>query len=314
MQWAWSYLTYRSQGVYIEGTLSTLLGLEAGVPQGSILGPLFYTIVTNELPQVVHQADCPLRTDQGAAIFSIQCSECGGLCCYADDSTYTVSGKDPVQLSKKLSDKYSVMADYLAANKLKVNDEKTHLLVMTSRQKRKYVNTSSMSITTPTATVTPSSVERLLGAYIHQDMRWKEHIMTNEDSLIKSLNKRQAAIKKISSLASFKSRKMIANGIFMSKLIYLMPVWAGCEDYLCRALQVIQNKVARSVTKRNIFTPTKTLIKECGWLTVKQLMVFHSLVQLHKTVQSKTPEYLYTRVITQLSLLDNGRTYNYDTR
>ena len=124
-----------------------------------------------------------------------------------------------MQLSRKLSDKYSVMADYLAANKLKVNDGKTHLLVMTSRQKRKYVNTSSMSITTPTATVTPSSVERLLGAYIHQDMRWKEHIMTNEDSLIKSLNKRQAAIKKISSLASFKSRKMIANGIFMSKLI-----------------------------------------------------------------------------------------------
>ena len=55
-------------------------------------------------------------------------------------------------------------------------------------------------------------------------------------------------------------------------------------------------------------------MKECGWLTVKQLMVFHSLVQLHKTVQSKTPEYLYTRVITQLSLLDQGRTYNYDTR
>ena len=123
VQWAWSYLTYRSQGVCIEGTLSSLLALEAGVPQGSILGPLFYTIFTNELPQVVHQADCPLKRDQDAAIFSIQCSECGGLCCYADDSTYTTSGKDPVQLSQKLSQKYSVMADYLAANRLKVNNE-----------------------------------------------------------------------------------------------------------------------------------------------------------------------------------------------
>ena len=100
------------------------MALEAGVPQGSILGPLFYTIFTNELPQVVHQADCPLKRDQDAAIFSIpiQCSECGGLCCYADDSTYTTSGKDPVQLSQKLSQKYSVMADFLAANRLKVND------------------------------------------------------------------------------------------------------------------------------------------------------------------------------------------------
>ena len=259
-----------------------------------------------------------LRRNQEAAIFSIQCPECGGLCCYADDSTYTISGKDPLQLSQKLSEKYTVMAEYLTANKLKVNDDKTHLLVMTTRQKRRHVDTNIMTIITPTATVTPSSVERLLGAHIHEDMRWKEHLMTNEDSLIKSLSKRQVAIKKISSVASFKSRKMIANGIFMSKLIYLMPVWAGCEDYLARALQVIQNKVARSVTKRNTFTPTKMLMKECGWLTVKQLMEYHSLIQVHKTIQNQTPSYLYNRVSSQLSLLgeaeEQRRTYHYQTR
>ena len=41
VQWMWSYLTYRSQGVYIEGSTSRLLPLEAGEPQGSILGPVF---------------------------------------------------------------------------------------------------------------------------------------------------------------------------------------------------------------------------------------------------------------------------------
>ena len=39
-QWVWSYLTYRSQAVYIEGSLSGILLLEAGVLQGSILGHL----------------------------------------------------------------------------------------------------------------------------------------------------------------------------------------------------------------------------------------------------------------------------------
>ena len=47
VQWIWSYLTYRSQRVYIEGSLSGHLPLEAGVPQGSILGPVLYTIFTN---------------------------------------------------------------------------------------------------------------------------------------------------------------------------------------------------------------------------------------------------------------------------
>ena len=102
--------------------------------------------------------------------------------------------------------------------------------------------------------------------------------------------------------------------MFMSKLIYLMPVWAGCEDYLTKALKVIQNKVARSVTKKDIFTPTKVLMKECGWLTVRQLMVYHSLIQVHKTIQHKTPAYLYERVTSQLSLLETGNPYYYKTR
>ena len=77
IQWIWSYLTYRSQAVYVEGSLSSLLPLEAGVPQGSILGPVLYTIFTNELPQVVHEASCPVRGLEGADMFTIQCQECG---------------------------------------------------------------------------------------------------------------------------------------------------------------------------------------------------------------------------------------------
>ena len=97
------------------------------------------------------------------SIFSIQCQDCGGLCYYADDSTYTVQGKDPQQLTDKLSKKYNVMADFLTDNKLKVNDDKTHMLVMTTWQKRRLVDTDSTRIKTSTSTVKPSSTERLLG-------------------------------------------------------------------------------------------------------------------------------------------------------
>ena len=177
----------------------------------------------------------------GAPIFSAQCHACGGLCCYADDSTYTATGDNPEDLSLKLSHKYKVLADFLTANKLKVNDDKTHLLVMSTRQKRHFRDTSNINIDTPTATITPSVVERLLGAQVHQDMRWREHIMDNKESLLSCLNKRVGAVKMISKTGSFKTRKMIANGIFVSKLIYLMPVWMNCEDYLVQALQVCQN-------------------------------------------------------------------------
>ena len=82
----------------------------------------------------------------------------------------------------------------------------------------------------------------------------------------------------------------------MSKLIYLMPVWIGSEDYLVNALQVNLNKVARLVTRLNIFTPTKVLMQQCGWMPIKHLMVYHSIVLLHKTLQNKSPSYLYQKV------------------
>ena len=97
-------------------------------------------------------------------------------------------------------------------------------------------------------------------------------------------------------MASFKTRKMLANGLYISKLIYLMPVWMGCEDYLINALQVNLNKVARLVTKLDIFTPTAVLMKQCGWMPVKHLMAYHSLVLLHKILQQKSPAYLYKKV------------------
>lgn len=153
----------------------------------------------------MHEDSCPVQDLEGGSLFSIQCQECGGVCCYADDSIYSVAGDEPIELSEKLSQKYSVLADFLTANTLKVNDDKTHLLVMTTRQKRQHRETALITIQTPTATIKPSTVEKLLGAQVHQNMGWREHIMDSKDALIKSLNKRIGAMKKISRVASFKT-------------------------------------------------------------------------------------------------------------
>ena len=92
------------------------------------------------------------------------------------------------------------------------------------------------------------------------------------------------------------TRKNLANGIFMSKLIYLIPVWLGCEDFLVKSLQVCLNKAARQVTKLDRFTSTEVLMTQCGWLPVHQLMAFHSLVLLHKTQKQKKPTFLYQKI------------------
>ena len=211
ISWFQSYLTNRSQQVYVEGSLSDPLLLEAGVPQGSILGPILYILYTNDLAEVVHdhnptppQDQDPLQPAQDpphegqedqpydvhdqqqdlqvanaehppqlpglgvqepphSLYFNINCESCGGICIFADDSTFTLSNQDPAQLTLDIRSKYKEIASYMSKNKLILNGDKTHLLVMTSS--RKHLNHQNFGITLDTGTeiIEPSYAERLLG-------------------------------------------------------------------------------------------------------------------------------------------------------
>ena len=122
----------------INGSLSKLLPVPMGVPQGSILGPIFYTIFTNELPEIVHDHDQDDHQVSAAwPPYNLSCKSCGNICCFADDTTYSCSDTSPDSLSEKLSSKFFMISDFLVSNRLKLNDDKTHLLLLTSSQTRK---------------------------------------------------------------------------------------------------------------------------------------------------------------------------------
>ena len=123
--------------------------------------------------------------------------------------------------------------------------------------------------------------------------------------MIASLNTRLGALKRILKVASFRNRKMLANGIFMSKLTSLIAQWGGCGTVLKRSLQIIQNKVARSVTRLDWSTPSEVLLQQVDWLSVNQLIFFHSVILVYKVIQTQTPKYLHKMFDTP---------YTYDTR
>ena len=298
--WMWSYLSNRSQGVYVDGKLSDLKQVNVGVPQGSVLGALLYILFVNDLPEVVHGHLGPRHTghDLGAGNqkiqFNINCQTCGTLCCYVDDSTYMYSSSDPAELSAKLSEQYKRLAEYMGDNKLVINNDKTHLLVMGTRKHAQL--RQQVSVDTGTVVVTPVETEKLLGINLHQSLKWKEHILTNDKSMIKSLTTRLNALKRVSRNATFKTRLMVANACFMSIITYMVAIWGGTENYVIRAVQVIQNRAARCVTKLSWFTPTRTLLQQCNWLSIKQLVFFHTALQVWKVKTWQCPVYIHSKL------------------
>ena len=64
----------------------------------------------------------------------------------------------------------------------------------------------------------------------------------------------------------------------MSRLIYLIQLYSDAADYLLTALQVLQNKAARAVTRLPWGTRTAVLLNQVGWLSIKQLALYHKLI------------------------------------
>ena len=80
-------------------------------------GPLCYILFTNDLPKVILQFNSHVHWSS----LTTHCDECGGLCCFADDSTYSVASDNQDILEEKLNQKYKILAEYMANNKLKLN-------------------------------------------------------------------------------------------------------------------------------------------------------------------------------------------------
>ena len=179
------------------------------------MGPLCYVLFTNDLPETVYDESNHVHF----STLTTHCDKCGGLCCFADDSTYSVATKEQDGLNQKLNLKYSALSSYMNSNRLKLNDDNTHLLIMTTQQRKRLLNID-VEIATEFDNIKPIKSEKLLGIQIQDNLKWTEYIQNNENSLLRQLNSRLNALRIISGVASFKSRLMIANGIFMSKLIF----------------------------------------------------------------------------------------------
>ena len=87
-----------------------------------------------------------------------------------------------------------------------------------------------------------------------------------------------------------KGRKLLATGLIISKIIYMLPVWGRTPPTNIKKLQRIVNKTARYVLNKGKKWKTNKLMTELNWLRVDEMVVYHSLITLWKILKNRTPK------------------------
>ena len=87
--------------------------------------------------------------------------------------------------------------------------------------------------------------------------------------------------------------KCISEGWFQSVLVYCLPLFGGCQQYELEDLQIIQNKIARIVTRSQQRTHREDMFNQLKWLTVRQLVAYHTLITVYRIRSTGEPGGLY---------------------
>ena len=85
---------------------------------------------------------------------------------------------------------------------------------------------------------------------------------------------------------------MVANGVFSSKIVNMIQLWGGTSDFLLKSIQKLQTKCAKTITRTSWYTATRVVLKKCNWLSIKQLVYYHTLLSTHKAIYSGYPKYI----------------------
>ena len=240
--WFWSYLSGRQQSCFVDGQLSPPLEFPpCGVPQESIGGLIPWLIFTCDQPDVIHDHQIDgQKLDRGCGDQVLEPSSqrdegqdlhvpgehgggCGVLIGYVDDGAYSFAHSDPAVLSQVLTSKYNRLEDWMNANKLVINPDKTHLMVMASKKNDR--KRMEVSMKAGEFTINPTETEKLLGGQLHQSLQWNLHLRDHKESLMKQLISRINGLKRVCGNAKFGTKLMVANGVVMSKLAYLITLW-----------------------------------------------------------------------------------------
>lgn len=278
LKWIASYLEDRYQSVCIDGKLSKPVLMKFSVPQGSVLGPKFYTMYTKPVGIICRKHGLQHHF-------------------YADDSQLYLSFKptDQASQAETLCRVEACLKDivfWMNSNMLKLNTDKTEVIVFSSQRNSTLVG--ELHVTVGESKIEPSTSVRNLGALFDSRMDMEQHVNSASRSCYAQLRQ----IGHIRQYLTTEATKSLVNSLVTSRLDYCNALLSGVSKTILNKLQKVQNTAARIISRTSRYNHITPILKELHWLPVQYRIQHKILTHTYKALNNQSP--MYTKDLLQI--------------
>ena len=279
LAWVKSYLSCRSFVVNVKGEVSSSCELEIGVPQGSILGPLFFILYTKELQDLVESHGLNIHL-------------------YADDTQIYLSfnSKDPQDahdMKAKLAECFTDIKKWMTENYLKLNEDKSKIVEIAP--KSQVGSRSSDFKLDISCRIETSDTARNLGFIFDSCMNLDSQI----NNVVRTCYVNQRNIGRIGSKLTKDLKIQMVHAFIHSILDSCNSAYGAITRQQLQKLQKVQNSAVRFVYglygKRRQ-EPIKPYLKELHFLPVYYRIRFKIALTVFKCINNLSPSYLSSMV------------------
>ena len=254
------YLSDRYQTVVIDGESSSPGRITAGVPQGSVLGPLLFLIYINDLTVNIRS----------------------NIKLYADDTSLFIEVDDSQQA-----------ADIINQDLITVKHWADQWLVTFSPEKTELMTCSFRSINHPPILFDNTILEETkshkhLGLTLTSNLSWTTHL----DNILKSVTQITDVIRSLKYILDKTTLEKIYFSFIRPKLEYGNYIWDNCSGTDSGRLEEAQLEIARIVTGARRGTSHELIMRELGWPTLAERRKGNKLKQFLRILTKEAPQYL----------------------
>ena len=261
LNWISDYWNNRKQKVVIKSCHSNTKLITAGVPQGSVLGPLYFLIYVNDI------------SDRLLSLTRL----------FADDSSLFYSASSIQDIEGIINYDLRIIGNWAAQWLIKFNPLKTVAELFTL----KHVYSFPHLVFENTQIKFVENHKHLV-LTLSNTGKWNCHI----DNIAKASSKILGIMSQLKYTLSRAALNQIYFSYVLPVLEYSSVVWDGCSDYNTNTLEKLQHEAARIVNGLTRSVSIEKLFMECGWTTLINRRIQQKMTFMYKVSNQLVPSYI----------------------